>query len=68
MALLNYNAKHKPNYDYPRMVMRFYQRALGHFIQSSQLHREQGSVAARSPDLGKKDIGSSLDSRERTNR
>ena len=66
MALLNYNAKHKPNYDYPRMVMRFYQRALGHFTQSSQL--QEGNIAARSPDLGKKDFRSSLDSRERTNR
>jgi hypothetical protein len=53
MALLNYNAKHKPNYDYPRMVMRFYQRVLGHFTQSSQL--QEGNIAATSPDLGKKD-------------
>ncbi len=36
MALLSYNAASKPNYDYPRKVMRFYERAIRYFIDSSQ--------------------------------
>lgn len=36
MALLSYNAARNPNYDYPRRVMRFYQRAVRYFIQSFQ--------------------------------
>jgi hypothetical protein len=49
MALLNYNAKHNPDYDYPRRVMRFYQRALNYFIQSSQQHMKEGTAATRYP-------------------
>lgn len=36
MALLAYNSKNNPNYDYPRLVMRFYQRACRYFIKSFQ--------------------------------
>jgi len=39
MALLAYNAVSNINYNYPRLVMRFYERALRHFIQSSELNR-----------------------------
>jgi len=40
MALLTYNSKHNPNYEYPRLAMRFYQRACKYFIKSSGRHRE----------------------------
>jgi len=36
LALLAYNGASTPNYDYPRYVMRFYERALRYFIQSSK--------------------------------
>ena len=34
MALLFYNARTKPNYNYPRKVLRFYQRAITHYQKS----------------------------------
>jgi hypothetical protein len=36
MALLAYNGRHSANYDYPRRVMRFYQRVINHFIETAQ--------------------------------
>jgi hypothetical protein len=39
MALLFYNAASNINYNYARLVMRFYERALRHFIQSSEQNR-----------------------------
>jgi len=36
MALLTYNAVSGLNYEYPRLAMRFYERALKYFIQSSE--------------------------------
>lgn len=36
LALLAYNGASTPNYNYPRKVMRFYERALRYFIQSSK--------------------------------
>lgn len=51
MALLHYNGKYNPNHEYPRLVMRFFQRALRYFVQSSQQRREEETVAARSPSL-----------------
>ena len=36
MALLAYNGTNNPNYEYPRKVMRFYQRAIRHFLKSSE--------------------------------
>jgi hypothetical protein len=36
MALLSYNSRNNPNYEYPRKVMRFYQRAIRHFLASSE--------------------------------
>jgi len=47
MALLGYNAASNPNYDYPRKVMRFYQRAFRYFIQSAQRHGKERTLAAR---------------------
>jgi hypothetical protein len=35
MALLAYNGTNNPNYEYPRKVMCFYQRAIRHFLKSS---------------------------------
>jgi hypothetical protein len=52
MALLAYNAVSKNNYDYPRLVMRFYQRALRYFIQTSEQNRAEGHLSARSPGRG----------------
>jgi soluble lytic murein transglycosylase-like protein len=46
MALLAYNAAYNPNYDYPRRVMHFYQRATRYFIQSSQQYRKEATLAA----------------------
>jgi hypothetical protein len=37
MALLYYNARSKPNYNYPRKVMRFYERAKGYYLKSIQM-------------------------------
>ncbi|MBN1847617.1 MAG: transglycosylase SLT domain-containing protein [Deltaproteobacteria bacterium] len=34
MALLFYNARSKPNYHYPRKVMRFYEQAMNYFFKS----------------------------------
>lgn len=36
MALLSYNGTLSDNYDYPRRVMRFYQNAISHFIETTQ--------------------------------
>jgi hypothetical protein len=33
MALLAYNGANNPNFEYPRKVMRFYQRAIRHFLK-----------------------------------
>jgi hypothetical protein len=52
MALLAYNGAENINYDYPRRVMRFYQRALRYFIQSSEGNRAEGRLSARSPGRG----------------
>lgn len=52
MALLAYNATNNPNYDYPRKVMRFYQRAIRHFLKSSEQYNSEGRLAARAPDPG----------------
>jgi len=49
MALLAYNGAENINYDYPRRVMRFYQRALRYFIRSTERNREQGRLSAKSP-------------------
>ena len=50
MTLLAYNSNNKPNYDYPRRVMRFYQRACGYFTKWSAQHKEEKTVTAKSPD------------------
>jgi len=52
MALLAYNGAENINYDYPRRVIRFYQRALRYFIQSSERNRAEGRLSARSPGRG----------------
>jgi len=47
MALLAYNGAENINYDYPRLVMRFYERALRYFIGSSERNREDTYVDKR---------------------
>lgn len=44
MALLAYNGRHSANYDYPRRVMRFYQRVIKHFIETARPCRTQEIV------------------------
>ncbi|RLB28571.1 MAG: hypothetical protein DRG87_09055 [Deltaproteobacteria bacterium] len=44
MALLAYNGTNNPNYEYPRKVMRFYQRAIGHFLKSSEHCSSEGGL------------------------
>jgi hypothetical protein len=41
MALLYYNANSKPNFNYPRKVMRFYQRATNYYFKSIELPKEK---------------------------
>ena len=41
MALLAYNGMHTANYDYPRRVMRFYQKAINHFIETAHQYKKQ---------------------------
>ena len=53
MALLAYNAAENINYDYPRLVMRFYQRALSYFIRTSERNRAEGRLSASSPSPGR---------------
>ena len=53
MALLAYNAASNINYDYPRRVMRFYQRALRYFIRSAERNMAEETVAAESPGSGR---------------
>jgi soluble lytic murein transglycosylase-like protein len=50
MALLGYNGASNPNYEYPQLVMRFYQRAIRYFIQSSQRYREEKTAAVTCTD------------------
>jgi len=50
MALLAYNGRNNPNYEYPRRVMRFYQRAVKHFLKESEWDSSEWSLAAGSPD------------------
>ncbi|MBN2515344.1 MAG: transglycosylase SLT domain-containing protein [Deltaproteobacteria bacterium] len=50
MALLAYNGRHSANYDYPRRVMRFYQRAIKHFIETAQQCRTQ-EIAMMPPSI-----------------
>ncbi len=50
MALLGYNGASNPNYEYPQLVMRFYQRAIRYFIQSSQRYREEKTAAVTRTD------------------
>jgi hypothetical protein len=47
MALQAYNGVSKPNYDYPRRVMQFYERALRYFVRSSQQYGEEETAAFR---------------------
>jgi len=49
MALLAYNSKYNPNYDYPRRVMRFYQRACKYFIKSSERYKEEEAITYKTP-------------------
>jgi soluble lytic murein transglycosylase-like protein len=44
MALLFYNARAKPNFDYPRKVMRFYESAKGHYLKSIQRPEKAASL------------------------
>ena len=53
MALLAYNAAENINYDYARLVMRFYQRALRYFIRTSEQNRAEGRLSASSPGPGR---------------
>ena len=46
MALLAYNGSNNLNYEYPRKVMRFYQRAITHFLESSERDSSEGGLAA----------------------
>jgi hypothetical protein len=50
MALLAYNGTHTANYDYPRRVMRFYQRAIKHFIETAQHDKTQNVLTPSSLD------------------
>lgn len=50
MALLAYNGSGNPNYEYPRKVMRFYQRAIRHFLKESGWNSSEGRLAAGSSD------------------
>jgi hypothetical protein len=45
MALLGYNGCNNPNYEYPRRVMRFYQRAVRHFLKESGWDSSEGTSA-----------------------
>jgi len=57
MALLGYNSENNPNYDYPRKVMRFYQRAIRHFLASSGQRCSEEPTAEGAPDSGKRESG-----------
>jgi hypothetical protein len=48
MALIGYNACNNPNYQYPERVMRFYQRAIRHFLKESEADTVEGRIAAGS--------------------
>jgi hypothetical protein len=50
MALLSYNGCNNPNYDYPRRVMRFYQRAIRHFLKESGWDSSEGMLAEGAPE------------------
>jgi hypothetical protein len=50
MALFSYNGTHTANYEYPRRVMRFYQRAINHFIETAQQSRAQNVLTPSSLD------------------
>lgn len=51
MALLAYNGTNNPNYEYPRKVMRFYQRAIRHFLKSSEGYSSEGRLLKSSFNL-----------------
>jgi len=55
MALLGYNGCKNPNYEYPRRVMSFYQRAVRHFLKELERRSSEGSVAGAPamPSIGK---------------
>ena len=46
MALLAYNSSHMRNYDYARLVMRLYQRAIDHYLETSSQLRAEASRPA----------------------
>lgn len=46
MALLAYNSPHLRNYKYARFVMRYYQRAIDHYIESSSQVRAEAPTPA----------------------
>ena len=54
MALLAYNGINNPNYEYPRKVMRFYQRAIRHFLKSSEVYGSRGISMASTFDLAQR--------------
>jgi hypothetical protein len=55
MALLGYNSVNNPNYEYPRKVMRFYQRAIRHFLASSGQRISEELTAEGAPGSGKRE-------------